>query len=104
MHWYNYRGHVTLSNVNGIYLIRDKSSGKLYVGSAYGGNGIFGRWKNYASTGHGGNKEFYNLEARNFEFSILEILPSTLSAEEAIQRESRWKIKLGTRENGLNLN
>jgi len=34
-----------LSSVNGIYLIQDKLSGKLYVGSAYGGNGIYGRWQ-----------------------------------------------------------
>ena len=93
-----------LSNINGIYLIREKISGKLYVGSAYGGKGIFGRWQSYANSGHGGNKELSDLEPNNFEFSILEILPSTFSAEEVIEKENRWKKKLGTRQNGLNSN
>ena len=31
----------------GIYLITDTQTGKLYVGSAYGKNGIYGRWKTY---------------------------------------------------------
>ena len=33
-----------LSSVNGVYLIKDKVSGKLYIGSAYGDKGIYGRW------------------------------------------------------------
>jgi len=37
-----------LSSVNGVYLIQDKLSGKLYVGSAYGDEGIYGRWSTYA--------------------------------------------------------
>jgi hypothetical protein len=93
-----------LSNVNGIYLIRENSTGQLYVGSAYGEKGIFGRWKNYATNGHGGNKELMGLDPNNFEFSILEILSSTSSAEEVIEKENKWKIKLGTRQNGLNVN
>lgn len=93
-----------LSSVNGIYLIRDKSTGKLYVGSAYGEDGIYGRWLHYAQNGHGGNKELKNLDANQFEFSILEIIPPTSSTEAVIHRENRWKEKLGTREWGLNAN
>jgi len=93
-----------LSAVNGIYLIKDKSIGKLYVGSAYGEKGIFGRWSTYAQNGHGGNKELKSLDPANFEFSILEISPPTSSANEVIARENRWKEKLGTREFGLNIN
>ena len=93
-----------LSSVNGIYLIRDKSSGKLYVGSAYGEDGLYGRWLNYAHNGHGGNKELKGLDPNQFEFSILEIIPPTSSAEEVIHRENRWKEKLGTRAFGLNAN
>lgn len=33
-----------LSSVNGVYLIKDKKTGKLYAGSTYGEQGIFGRW------------------------------------------------------------
>jgi len=93
-----------LSSVNGIYLIRDKSTGKQYVGSAYGENGIFGRWSIYSQNGHGGNKKLKGLNPNNFEFSILEIAPPTSSADEVIHRENRWKDKLGTREFGLNDN
>lgn len=45
-----------LSSVNGVYLIKHKIDGRLYVGSAYGKDGIFGRWASYANTGHAGNK------------------------------------------------
>ncbi len=94
-----------LSSVNGIYLIRDKSTGNLYVGSAYGEDGVFGRWSNYSKNGHGGNKKLKDLNPINFEFSILEIAPPTSSADDVIQRENRWKEKLGTREfSGLNEN
>jgi hypothetical protein len=48
--WYN-----NLSTVKGIYLITDNNN-KLYVGSAYGVEGIWGRWKEYVNTnGHGNN-------------------------------------------------
>ena len=93
-----------LSAVNGIYLIRDTSTGKQYVGSAYGENGIFGRWSTYSQNGHGGNKKLKLLDSSNFEFSILEIAPPTLSTDEIIYRENRWKEKLGTRKFGLNDN
>ena len=84
--------------------VQDSGSGKLYVGSAYGENGIFGRWQSYANTGHRLNEELKGLNPDNFAFSILEILPPTLSADEVIGRENRWKVKIGSRELGLNRN
>jgi len=57
-----------LSSVNGIYLIQDKLSGKLYVGSAYGEKGIFGRWANYAQNGHGNNQKLKPLDPEHFQF------------------------------------
>lgn len=93
-----------LSTVNGVYLIRHMKDGRLYVGSAYGEGGILGRWAKYARSGHGGNKLLKALDPRNFEFSVLEIAPSTMSGEEVIARENRWKERLGTREFGLNDN
>lgn len=93
-----------LSAVNGVYLIRDKFTGKLYVGSAYGKGGIFGRWEKYAKTGHGDNQRLKDLDHNHFEFSILEIAPSTASEKEVIDRENRWKERLGSREFGLNCN
>lgn len=94
----------TLSSVYGIYLIKDRATGKLYVGSAYGKGGIYGRWKSYAVTGNGGNKELAGLDPSSFEFSILEILPNTLTNADVVNRECMWKEKLGSREWGLNSN
>lgn len=93
-----------LSSVNGVYLIKDKVSGKLYIGSAYGEQGIYGRWSKYAGSGHGGNLELRDLDPTNFQFSILEIVPATTTADGVIEYENRWKEKLGTRQFGLNKN
>src|SRR5690606_30565719 len=46
-----------LSSVAGIYAITDSTTGEIYIGSAYGGVGIWQRWADYAATGHGNNKE-----------------------------------------------
>ncbi|MHB8261655.1 MAG: GIY-YIG nuclease family protein [Bacteroidia bacterium] len=101
----------TLSITKGIYLISDTKTGKLYVGSAYGDEGIWGRWKTYASTnGHGNNKTLKELVsgdadyARHFTFSILMLLPKTITDSEAIKKETLYKNKLGTNSFGLNNN
>jgi hypothetical protein len=100
-----------LSSVKGIYLINDTKSGKLYVGSAYGEDGIWGRWTRYIQTnGHGDNKTLKELitfdatHGKNFQFSILMILPRTITADEAIKKEKLFKNKLGTNSFGLNNN
>ncbi len=100
-----------LSVTKGIYLISDTKTGKLYVGSAYGDDGIWGRWTNYVSTnGHGNNKALKELiikdsnYAVNFNFSILMLLPSTITSDQAIQKERLFKNKLGTNSFGLNNN
>jgi hypothetical protein len=89
-----------LSAVHGVYLIRDSSDGRLYVGAAYGDESIYGRWHNYATSGHGGDEMLKKLDHSNFEFSILEIASRTASASEVIRVEERWKRKLGTRQFG----
>lgn len=101
----------TLSITKGIYLISDVNTGKLYVGSAYGENGIWGRWTDYIkSNGHGNNKmlkeliENENDYAKNFTFSILMLLPKTITPNEAIKKEKLYKNKLGTNSFGLNNN
>jgi hypothetical protein len=100
-----------LSVIKGIYLISDTKTGKLYVGSAYGEEGIWGRWKKYVSTnGHGDNKTLKELikddptHGNNFQFSILMLLPRTITADEAIKKERLFKNKLGTNSFGLNNN
>lgn len=86
-----------------------EKTGDLYVGSAYGAIGVWGRWQQYAQTGHGGNKRLIELLARDsdypdqFRFSLLQVLPKTLTRDEVIQREGMYKQKLGTRATGLNI-
>jgi len=87
-----------------VYLIKYKKDGRLYVGSAYGQGGILGRWSAYAKSGHAGNKLLKDLDPYEFEFSVLEISPATMSEDDVILRENRWKECLGTREFGLNEN
>lgn len=101
-----------LSAVKGVYLINDTNSGKLYVGSAYGEEGLWGRWREYVATnGHGGNKELKALIAEDgeyackyFQFSILMLLPKTVTPDEVIRKEQLFKRKLGSHSFGLNSN
>ena len=101
-----------LSAIKGVYLITDQNTGKLYVGSAYGEDGIWGRWCEYVTTnGHGGNKSLKDLvesdkeyALKHFQFSILMLLPKTVTADEAIRKEQLFKRKLGTNSFGLNNN
>ena len=103
---------VSLAAVAGVYLIVDDETGKQYIGSAYGIEGILGRWKYYVETGgHGENKKLKELFSdkgkdytKNFRFSILHILSKTLAREEVIKWEGIYKEKLGTRATGLNIN
>lgn len=103
-----------LSNVKGIYVITDKSTGKLYIGSASGNaEGIWQRWSNYADIKNltGGNKFFEELKDTdyqyiidNFSYSILEIFDMRTKQEDILNRENFWKDVLKTREFGMNRN
>lgn len=94
----------SLKSVNCIYAIVDKSNGKMYIGSTYGTNGIYGRWKEYAQTGHGGNVELEKQNPDNFQWIILEVLPLKIKNEKAIARENFYKEKFCTRKFGYNKN
>lgn len=100
-----------LRNVAGVYVIADRRTGKLYVGSATAEEGIWSRWCNYSATGHGGNRDLKDLlekqgdlYAENFQFGILETADSNASRDYLLLRESRWKDLLLTREHGYNAN
>ena len=101
---------IPLSSVAGVYLVLAEDSGDLYIGSAYGESGIWGRWRNYASSGDGGNVKLTKLIQENpayperFRFSVLQILPRTMAREEVIKRETLYKDKLGSKAHGLNSN
>jgi predicted GIY-YIG superfamily endonuclease len=101
-----------LENVKGVYLIVDRSNGKMYVGSAYGDSGIWSRWGCYIGTGHGWNDRLTKLIStkgikyarKNFYFSILEFRSMRTDDKEIIDREQYWKRVLRTRECGYNSN
>ena len=66
----------------------------------------------YAQTGHGNNKLLVALleekgisyAEQNFQWTILETLPLNVTPKVAIDRESLYKKKFGTREHGYNEN
>jgi hypothetical protein len=104
---------VALENMKGRYLISDTSTGKRYVGSAYGDQGIWSRWCAYIGSGHGGNVELRALAIdptlaycnANFRFALLEHRHSRTDDKIILDRESFWKRILLTRgEYGLNRN
>ena len=100
-----------LCNVAGVYVIVDKKTGKHYVGSANGGEGIWQRWVCYSKDGHGGNKELKQILAEkgidyvtNFQYSILEVCDINSKDDHIKGREKHWKDVLCTREFGYNKN
>ncbi len=99
------RWREALSHWRGIYFIFDRSDGRGYVGSAYGGSNLLGRWKNYAASGHGGNRLLLGRDQTNFRFTILQRVSPDMDSEEVIRLEGTWKDRLHTRQPfGLNDN
>ncbi len=102
--------HTALSSVYAIYLITDTTNGSQYIGSAYGKGGLLSRWTCYVDTKHGHNKGVkevicnYPDRYKDFQFSVLQILPKTITDEEVIKLESLYKRKLLTKEFGMNDN
>ena len=99
-----------LENVKGIYAITDISNGKIYIGSATGGNGIWQRWCTYAKGLTGGNKDFINLVQEkgedyirnNFTYAILEIFDMKTKDDYIIRREHHWMKVFQTKKFGMN--
>lgn len=102
--------HEALKNVKAVYLITDTSTGKLYVGSATGKDGLFGRWSDYVKTKHGGNEglkvhiENNDKIYENFQYSILQIFSMHTPKEDVIDAETLFKKKLLTLHNEYGLN
>lgn len=100
-----------LKSVSGIYIITDTKTGKKYIGSACGEQGLWQRWASYAKTGHGGNKDLKALLKtkktgyfQNFQFSVLEITDLNANNDYIFSREKHWKKVLMSREFGYNKN
>ena len=91
----------------GIYIQRSKDGKSRYVGSAYGNNGIIGRWMKHLNSN--GDAQYLNLFIlengyNEIVFSVLEFY----NEEDIIKRENMWKEILGTVNygvyNGIQLN
>lgn len=82
----------------------DRESGKQYVGSAPGQDNLWGRWRDYARTGHGGDRELRTLGRRPYQVTILHAVPMLSPDDDVVDTESLWKEKLMTRKFGLNAN
>lgn len=102
-----------LENQKAVYLITDKSNGRLYVGSATSDNGmLLARWSSYAENGHGGNVELKKLVDEHgfdhvkkyFQYSILENYNAKVDDHVILDRESWWKETLQSRKFGYNDN
>ena len=98
-----------LSHQKAVYLLTDKSNGKLYVGSATAKNGmLLSRWTDYVNTGHGGNQSLKALDfdhiKENFQYTILENYNSQIDDSVILERESWWKQVLQSKEFGYNQN
>jgi hypothetical protein len=94
-----------LQYAKGVYLITDTRTGKRYVGSAYGRDGIWSRWECYVGTCHGYNDDLTRLirkcgrdyAHRFFRFSLLEYFPMKVDDDVVTGRETYWKEVLLTR-------
>lgn len=95
-----------LQNQKAVYVITDRSSGKLYIGSATGKNGmLLGRWSAYVENGHGGNqalielvdKKGFDYVKNNFQYSILENYNTSVDDTVILERECWWKEALQSR-------
>ena len=101
-----------LASVKGVYCLTDRANGKLYVGSAYGENGVAQRWKVYLDSKTGGNvklKQLYRRKSKkyfekNFTFTLLEFFDKKTSDKKVLIRENYWKEALDSRVHGYNDN
>lgn len=103
---------ILLENINCIYAITDTVTGKVYIGSTSGCNGVWQRWTEYVNTnGHGNDvvlKELVESDpnyGNNFVFTIIETFFNREgNAQYILGREEYWKKVFSTRTFGNNKN
>lgn len=104
--------HEALKKITGVYCLTDTCTGKLYIGSATGSEGVFQRWGDYLSTKHGDNKKLRDLHTKmgdkyfedNFEFSLIEHFSLSYDPQKVKDREQYWKMCFSTIKHGYNDN
>lgn len=122
VHWNNKSWKDQLSAVYGVYLITDTKKGKLFVGAAYGTDGVYGRWSAYLKDGYDNNElennKYPNTKLKqlvvqegidyiqhNFQYTLLEIFSkSELGKQQALNREKYWKKVYKSKEFGYKSN
>ena len=101
-----------LKKITGVYCLTDTKTGKLYIGSATGEEGVAQRWGNYLDSKHGGNKKLLELYEKNgpkyfednFTYTLIEYFGLSHDPAKVIEREQYWKKCLNTIKNGYNDN
>lgn len=101
-----------LKKVTGIYCLTDTKTGKLYIGSATGTEGVAQRWGNYLESKHGGNEKLIQLFNEKgeeyfkeyFTYTLIEYFSLSYDPKKVKEREQYWKKCLSTIENGYNSN
>ncbi|MEE1015080.1 MAG: GIY-YIG nuclease family protein [Lachnospiraceae bacterium] len=104
--------HDALKKVTGVYCLTDTHTGKLYIGSATGTEGVAQRWGNYLDSKHGGNKKLISLYSQKgseyfekyFTFTLLEYFGLSYDPQKIVEREQYWKRCFDTIKNGYNDN
>jgi hypothetical protein len=99
------QGWVTaLQSSRGIYLLTCPKTKEQYVGSATGEGGFWRRWHDYVQTGHGDNVALKSRDPSDYQVSILEVAGTASTHDDILRMEAQWKLKLQSREMGLNRN
>jgi len=93
-----------LKAARGVYVLTCPRTKELYIGSATGSDGFWGRWMQYAADGHGGNIQLKSRDRSDYQVAILEVAGSSSTENDILQLEIRWKEKLQSRQMGLNSN
>lgn len=101
-----------LRKITGVYCLTDTCTGKLYIGSATGEEGVAQRWGNYLDSKHGGNKKLIALYEQKgeeyfekyFHFTLIEYFGLSYDPIKILEREQYWKKCFDTIENGYNNN
>lgn len=92
-------------NISGIYLIKNKVNGKLYVGSAVNIHKRYLQHSRALKGGYHGNKKLANAVSKygfeSFVFSVLEI--TSTDKEALISTEQKWINVLNAVEAGYNI-
>lgn len=94
----------TLQSARGVYLLTCPKTKEQYVGSATGEEAFWNRWQDYVQTGHGGNVALKSRDPSDYQVSILEVAGSAASTDDILKMEQLWKLKLQSKEMGLNRN